>query len=331
MSAHPDPRRPSPIFLVEAADGAAHPAPSWFVDWVRLGTFAALGRLFSHPRKRTILAVSVPVRSMAAAALAFGYCRGRFLDAPALRCPPALARSPADLQPGARVWLGLPDRALSGTYYRMLPDERIHTSAGTYQAAFIKEARLLPPWAALPDDRYLLSEVGAEERAFLSSMLRSQDPLEYITSWSWDLVVAGSPARLLADLAERISSPVPGAAFGSLASIVRPLEAARTGERARIAGWRSVLMASRSDEAAWSGWPEPPAVAVLDGAYAISRWLSECEAQLIIAIIDRSEPGLDAAVSVLEQERAYMKPISPDGLAWAHPDGCELLAFGSRA
>ncbi|TDC88826.1 hypothetical protein [Actinomadura sp. 7K507] len=71
-------------------------------------------------------------------------------------------------------------------------------------------------------------------------------------------------------------------------------------------------------------------MAVLDGAYATSRWLDACEARLTIAIIDRSEPALDAAVSVLEQERAYMRPISMEGLGWGPPAGCELLAFGSR-
>ncbi|XVQ11399.1 hypothetical protein ACQP1W_02135 [Spirillospora sp. CA-255316] len=267
---------------------------------------------------------------MAAAAFAFGYCRQRFLEAPELRSPRDHSRALAELEPGTRVWLHLADRALSGTYYGTLPGEKVHTSAGMYRASVVREARVLPSWAVVPDGRYLLNEVGAEERAFLTGMLRSHDPLEYITSWNWDLVMVGSPARLHADLAERIGPGGLGTPLGSLASAVRPLDASGATEGARIAGWRSVLMASRSEEAVWASWPEPPAVAVLDGAYAISRWLEVCEAELIIAIVDRSEPGLDAAVSVLDQEKAYMKPIMMDGLGWEPPGGCELLAFGSR-
>ncbi|GAA4616593.1 hypothetical protein GCM10023195_73830 [Actinoallomurus liliacearum] len=117
--------------------------------------------------------------------------------------------------------------------------------------------------------------------------------------------------------------------MGSLASIVRPLDITGTGERSQLVGWRSVLMPARSDDAAWASWPEPPTTAVLDGAYAISRWLEECDARLIVAILDRSEPGLEAAVSVLEQRRAYMKAITLDELRWQPSSGCELMAFGS--
>jgi hypothetical protein len=267
---------------------------------------------------------------MAAAAFAFGYCRQRFLDAPALRCPRGLARALEDLEPGTKVWLHLADRALSGTYYGTLLGERVHTSAGMYRAGVVREARALPSWAALPDGRFLFDGVGAAERSFLAGMLRYHEPLEYITSWDWDLVMVGSPARLHADLAERIRPSGPDIPLGSLASVVRPLDASGASEVARIAGWRSVLMSSRTEEAVWARWPEPPEVVVLDGAFAVSRWLDACEAKLIIAIVDRSEPGLDAAVSILDQERAYMKPIPMGGLGWAPPGGCELMAFGSR-
>lgn len=330
VAAQPHHQRPSSVFLVETAGGVTRPAPPWFVNWVRLGALAALGRLINQPGDRTVLAISTPVRSMAAAAFAFGYCRERYLDAPLIRCPSSLSRSLGDLERGAKIWLRLAERVLSGTYYGTLQGKRVHTSAGMYQIGVVREVRAIPSWVELPDGRYLLDELATTEHAFLAGMLRHRDPVEYITSWNWDLVLTGSPVRLHADMAERICPPMPGAVLGSLASIIRPLEISSIGERARIAGWRSVLMPSRSEEAVWSGWPEPPAVTVLDGAYAISRWLEGCKARLTVAIIDRSEPGLDAAVSVLEQERAYMKPIPMDGLGWEPPGGCELLAFGSR-
>ncbi|MDL4816936.1 hypothetical protein [Actinomadura opuntiae] len=319
-------RRPSPVFLVEDAGGRPQPAPTWFVAWVRLGALAALGNLLNRLGERTVLAVSVPARPVAAAATAFGFCRQRFLSIPDNRCPSGLDRSLGELEPGMRVWLHLADRVLSGTFLGLRPGGQVHTSAGSYLAQVVEEVRVPPNWAALPDGHSFL----AVEDPFLRGMLRGRSPRSFITSWNQDIVIVGSRDALLADLEERISPATPAVPVGTLASIVRPLDLLGERKRCQIPGWRSVLMSSRSSSAAWSEWDESPEVAVLDGSYAVSRWLEECRARLVIAVLDRTESGLEAAVGALEQERAFMDPIPPAEIAWEPPAGCELLAYRSR-
>jgi len=311
------------VFTVEDGHGGRCEAPTWFVDWVRLGAYAALSRLAVARRGQVVLAVSAPIRAMAAVAAAYGFCWQHYRSAGAASaCPPELVRTLDGLETGEKVWLRLLDRVLVGTYFQIQHGNRIRTSGGTFQTRVVQEARRVPAWVDAEDGHWLISEMTG--LPFLQEMLPRNDPLAFVTSWSWDLVVVGSLVRLSAELAEPIGPGNSPPELGALREIVRPFD------RCHPVGWQSVVMSAHRDEPVWADWPKYPGVTILDGAYAVSRWLEECHSPLVIAILDRAEAGLDSAVSVLEQGRMYAEPLAAGDVFWRPPAGCELLAYRSR-
>lgn len=314
----------SPTFTVGDAIGSRQGAPDWFVDWVKLGVRAASGRLTEPSEHQLVLAVSTPVRSMAAAAMAFGFCwRNYLVKAPSSSSFPAPANILNDFYNGTKVWLRTPHWILVGTFLEVQNSDRVRTSSGTFQIRRIEEVRRIPSWATVEDGRWPMSEVVAS--GFLKDMLRQKDPVPFMTSWSSDLVLVGSRARLARELDELIGPGGNPAELGSLREIIRPFDPRRA------LGWRSVLMSAHDDDPVWENWPQRPEAIILDGAYAVGRWLEECHAPLVVAVLDRAEPGLDSAVSVLQQRRAFGILLTPDDLSWTLPAGCELLAFRSPA
>jgi hypothetical protein len=314
------PGRPT-VFTVEDGCGGRRGAPGWFVDWVRLGAYAALGRLAVARQGQLVLSVSAPIRAMAAVATAFGFCRQHYLKM-GTACPPDLVRTLDGLETGEKVWLRLLDRVLVGTYFQIRNGTRIRTSGGTFQTRVVQEVRRMPAWVAAEDGHWLISEMTG--LSFLQEMFPRNDPLAFVTSWSWDLVVVGSRVRLSDELAEPIGPGSSRSELGGLREIVRPLDPCHP------VGWQSLVMSAHCEEPVWADWPEYPDVTILDGAYAVSRWLEECRSPLVIAILDRAEAGLDSAVSVLEQGRMYAEPLAAGDVFWRPPAGCELLAYRSR-
>lgn len=311
------------VFTIEDGHGGRREAPAWFVDWVRLGAYAALSRLTAADRGRMVLGVSAPIRAMAAVATAFGFCWQHYRNAEAASaCPADLARTLDGLETGEKVWLRLLDRVLVGTYFQIQNGNRIRTSSGTFQTRVVQEVRRVPAWVDAEDGHWLISEMSG--LPFLQEMLPRNDPLAFVTSWSWDLVVVGSRVRLSDELAEPIGPGNSRSELGELREIVRPLDPRHP------VGWQSLVMSAHRDEPVWADWPECPDVTILDGAYAVSRWLEECRSPLVIAILDRAEAGLDSAVSVLEQGRMYAEPLAAGDVFWRPPAGCELLAYRSR-
>jgi hypothetical protein len=314
------PVRPT-VFTIDDGSGGRRAAPDWFVDWVRLGASAALGNLAVAGQGQLVLGLSAPIRAMATTATAFGFCRQHYLNQ-GTGCPPDLIRTLHNLEAGTKIWLRLLDRVVVGTYFRIQNGNRISTSGGTYQTRVVQEVRRLPAWIDAEDGHWLISEIPG--LSFLQEIFPRNDPLAFATSWNWDLVLVGSHMRLSDELAEPIGPGNSHSKLGELGEIVRPLDPLYP------VGWRSVLMSAHRDKAAWADWPKYPDVTILDGAYAVSRWLEECHSPIVIAVLDRAEAGLDSAVSVLEQGRMYAEPLALRDVLWRPPAGCELMAYRGR-
>jgi hypothetical protein len=311
-----------PAFMVEGRRGLRRAAPGWFVDWVKLGARAASGNLVGRSEDQLVLAVSAPVRSMAAAAVAFGFCWQNYMAETASRSsPPALESTLNDLEKGTKIWLRTQDWILVGTFFELRRGDRVRTSSGTFQLRKVEEVRRVPSWAAAEDGRWPMPQ--AASNAFLQEMLRHKNLVSFLTSWSSDLVLVGSRAGLASELEQLIGPGESPAELAPLREVIRPFN-----PRSAL-GWRSVLMSAHDDDPVWASWQERPKAIVLDGAYAVGRWLEECHAPLVVAVLGRAEPGLDSAVSVLQQQRAYGTPLMPGDLNWTLPVGCELLAFRS--
>lgn len=304
------------MFLHSSA-GPSRGIPDWFTAWLRLGVTTAKGSLESAQRQ-TVVAVSVTTRLQGAAAIALGYVCQRYTQR---NCKPLTADWSiplSDVTPGTRIWVRVPSRVIVGNYLTGLPD-RLYLNTpktGAFQTRLVKEVRTPPP-GVLTVGATTYSDT---ETAFVKSLLPSADPEEFLSSWDWGLMLVGSPERIYSDLTEQISTPN-GLRFGPMSSIVRPIELTAP------VGWRSSVMSSRAETPPWEAFPTSPHLVILNGAYATSRWLSECPAPVVIAILERTEPGVDAAVATLMQERAYATPVRDHELAWNAPASCEVLAF----
>ncbi|MGP3950173.1 hypothetical protein [Streptomyces sp. 7N604] len=76
-----------------------------------------------------------------------------------------------------------------------------------------------------------------------------------------------------------------------------------------------------------------PAVCVLDGAAAVSRWLAGSMASVAIALVERTAPSADAATDALYEQRSRSEadlalpedlagvPVGIEVLAWRHQGG----------
>jgi len=185
----------------------------------------------------------------------------------------------------------------------------------------IQEVRILHELSDAEEGFWPLSEDSLS--TFLKEMLPRHNPMIFSTSWDSGLVIVGSQNRINSELDELIGPGMQPSELGAMREVVRPFDPHRP------VGWGSLLMSAHADKPVWANWHSTPGVAILDGSYAVGRWLEECQAPLVIAILDRAEPGLDSAVSVLRQRRAYADPLDSNALSWEQPPGCELFAFRS--
>jgi hypothetical protein len=308
------------IFQLADADERAQPSPAWFVDWVRLGLKAAEWATATSPARR-VVAVSAPTEALATAATAFGFVRASYLasTSSAVLRPVELESLEADTW----IWFKAGPTVRTGRFLGFDPRGNVRTSNGHFRRALVTDARSLPTWLqgheATADCRDDVDEV------FLKQMLRSADPISFATSWSTRLLIVGSVARTNQELDLRIAPATADAALGTIRQVVRPLD------REAPLGCQSVLVSARTEEPPWLAWDTPPALTILRGAYATSRWLPEITHGCVVAVLGRAEPGLDAAVATLMQARSYAEPLGMTTLGWAAPSSCEVLAFDEAA
>lgn len=307
------------VFRLRYGDDNCCDAPAWLVDWVRLGVLAAKWCGREGAARRTV-AIAAPTQDIAAAAVALGFVRASYLDG--IRAEALLPIELDRLVPQQRIWFRAGPTARTGRFLGAGDRGVIRTSNGHFHREKIEEVRALPDWFPEVESR---ADVGTEAHTFLAQVLRAQDAVQFATSWSTRLLVIGSVARLAEELDLEISAAADDGIFGKIRQIVRPFDADVP------SGCQSVMCSPRTEVPVWQRWAVPPALTVLRGAYATSRWLPDVTSRCTISILGRAEPGLDGAVAALMQARAYGDPVPQASLGWKPPAGCEVLAYEEPA
>jgi hypothetical protein len=309
------------VFQLRDDASPARPAPPWFVDWVRLGMQAAAWAR-SGAAARRVVVVSAPSEAMASSAAAFGYVRASFLQGTASEVLPQVKSLDA-LEHGTWIWFRAGNSVRTARFLELDARGIFRTSNGHFRSHMIKDVRILPPWLQPQEATADCSE--AVDGAFLSQLLRGCDPIQFATMWSPRLALVGSRVGFNAELDVRLGTPAPDASLGALRQVVRPLTMESP------VGCHSLLVSSRDEAPAWAQLAEPPAAAILRGAYATSRWLLDIPAKVVISVLGRAEGGLEAAVAAVMQTRAQADPVSLADLGWVAPRGCEVVAFDEVA
>ncbi|WP_162803005.1 hypothetical protein [Ornithinimicrobium avium] len=268
-----------------------------------------------------MIGVSAPSEALATAALSFGFVRASYLARSGTATLHPIA--PESLETGAWVWFRAGATVRTGRFLGFDLAGNIRTSNGHFRRASVTEVRLLPGW--LQGREGTADYHDGVDQLFLKQMLRSTDPLAFATSWSTRLLVIGSVSRMNQELDLRIAPAAPDATMGTIRQIVRPLD------RDAPLGCQSVLVSAQLEEPPWLAWETPPALTILRGAYATSRWLPEITSGCVISVLGRAEPGLEAAVAALMQARSYAEPLGSTALGWVAPTSCEVLAFDEAA
>ncbi|MFG2914585.1 hypothetical protein ACGF0D_17055 [Kitasatospora sp. NPDC048298] len=326
-----------------STEGHWRKLPEWAVWFARAGGWAAE---LSEAGDSAVVALSVPAREYAAVLLALGSvdrtswtARSRaerelgFEQAWALPAGTCVRIVPADL-PGAgkRAYSGLFLRAVEnhhGKVYELSGRPGPGGRPGMVSWFPADQYRIQTlPWPDQPRDytdrNRFSEETGAPGGA--SGLLTG--PLdEYYRHCSLDCVLVGVVSTVLAEAQEVVAAP--GCPGLSLQELMRLRGVHTPGTH-----YRSVVLSSRSDpeEIRDPVRSRKPAVAVLDGAATVRRWMAASLADVTMAVVERTSPSAVAAADALYTNRARRQAdlSMPAGLVRALPAGVEALAWRTR-
>lgn len=296
--------------LSEGSLGLAEPAP-WIGPLVALGTRAArYAQTLSG--KQLIIVISVPMRDFAATLIGCGWMLAK--PAPQLANPLDVMRG---LAPRTPIRMTTDKEVISGYFQKL--DERMDP-ARLYLGNSQWLAHMIRALAVLP-------ELDSPERqtrpvpGSVSCMARLNETWdERLCSPSRDLAIIGTLAWLRQDISALLSKEVSGLQLpDQISSILLP-------KGKHTATWSTRLYASAgfADDLPL---PKELEAVVLDGAGAI-RYISEIEAPVVCAILDRSIADETAAEILVQVRNTGSEPLSVRAdLRWPPPAGIEALAF----
>ena len=296
--------------------GLQHAIPEWLLAWTRLGA-----RAHSWAKRdgqaRLIVAVSVPTRAFAAVAVAFGHAVADYRHDRRLPTQVELDQQVDALAPGELVRMVQPGWVRVASFGGRDSQGLIWLGSSRFPIDWILEIRPLPDGFSRRERAYPIPAPAPS----LARLLPGRDPGLLLTDTSLACLLVGTKKILIQELALPIG---PGGGAGPLAAVRHLL---RPFEPADPTGWRSAIVPARAKELPEIVTDARPPVAILDGAQAVNNWLREVDAPVVVVVLDRSDPGSEAAVFSVTQARAYARPTPLATLGWAPPLGCEALAF----
>lgn len=316
--------------------------PEWAAWFAEAGGWAAE---LSEYGTSAVVALSVPAREYAAVFLALGSV-DRVSRTASERVEPELGFEQAwTLQAGAcvrvipvggpkegkRVYTGLFRGAVENHYGKVYelsgrpgPGGRPGVVSWFPAAQYRLQAL---SWPDLPEDyadRNRFSE-GFEVPAGAGALLTAGP--DFYRHCSLDCVLVGVASTVLAEAQEIVAAP--GYAGLSLQELMRLRAVHSPGTH-----YRSVVLSSRSDpeEIRDPVRSRKPAVAVLDGAATVRRWMVASLAEVTVAVVERTSPSAVAAADALYANRARRQAdlSMPARLVRALPAGVEALAWRTR-
>lgn len=325
-----------------SADGGWRKLPEWAAWFAGAGSWAAE---LSESGTSAVVALSVPAREYAAVLLAFGSvdraswtARQRaepefgFEQAWTLQAGTCVRVVPAGAPGGKRAYTGLFRRAVEnhhGKVYELSGRPGPGGRPGVVSWFPADQYRLQAlSWPDQPEDytdRNRFSE-GIEAPGGAGGLLTGELDGFY-RHCSLDCVLVGGTSTILAEAQEVVAAPgYPGLSLQELMRL--------RGVHAPGTHYRSVVLSSRSDPEEFREVVQArkPAVAVLDGAATVRRWMTAGLAGVTMAVVERTSPSAVAAANVLyaNRERSPADLNVPAGLARALPPGVEALAWRNR-
>lgn len=314
-----------PLLAVADETGALRDSPVWMDAWQRLGAVIArkvTAEFVPGTYRRLVIAVSTPTREYAALMAAMGMVRMSYRDRE-LPDPHAqfrlLANLPNDTM--VRAVLGRTKvelRRVSGAD----PKGRLRFGAMLLSADACADIRYTPSLAPAEKEHRFVIDFDS---AFLKNMVPTTDPLLFATEARTACIVMGPWKDLESELSLPVVRPGDGTAPRPMHEVLRPY-----GIYGQT-GWHSAVVSSQVHD-----WPEPvrdrrPRLVILDGAASVQRWLAETyDAEIILALVHRSDSSAVEAAEALLNERRSAEPVKVGNLHWEPPAACEAFAFGEQ-
>jgi len=301
------------LMLGEHPIGALLAAP-WAGALIGLG--ARLARYAERPTAgQLVVAITVPVRDLAAVLIASGWSLTR---------PIADPGNPADV--AATLTRGTPVRmvtdqlVVADRFYEIelhaKGGPRVRVGASSWQ---LEKIRYLFPFPDMPERRFRRLEV-ISPGSLTQKTGQSSTWLAKLCVPNTDLAILGTKSWLDDEMTLCVGWGSTGFADEIGSILLADMDNAPT--------WSTrIYAAQRLPEEL--DLPDELVAVILDSGSAISR-LPEVESTVVVAIIDRRSPD-ETPPEMVMQCRARSEPISLDALRWAPPPGVEALAFKESA
>jgi len=265
------------------------------------------------PDDQLFIAITVPVRDMAASLIAAGW----MMTAPVRTSSTEWRSVLAHTEHGILLRM-ITNRFVILDRYLGFDGERL-SLGGVFGADAVRAVSRVTADIEHPCSRMKAPPAPP----FGRPRVKTQDEwVRFLCSPPEGLAVVGSKAALLSDLAVRVGVEGQSTHALHLGDIVLP----RVGN---VATWATELISPPS-------LPDDPedaptfAAAILDGAPAIKA-ADQIDAPLLIAVVDRSVMDDTASELVVQRRNTRGVAIRPDiDLGWMPPPGIEVAAFRTR-
>jgi hypothetical protein len=259
---------------------------------------------------RLVVALTVPVRDLAAVLIATGWVLTR-----PVKTPPPVQDVLRNLEPKT------PIRMLNGSSIiaeRFICHEVVDGQARVRiggSAWYPDHLECVVPAPGLSEARFRRAKLAPPGGLVLAAR-RAADWRKAQVASGADLVLVGTKLWLTAEMDIQVGQSSSTVGFDRFGDVLRP-------DDGRCPAWGSAVLPATHFDAA--SIPAEARLAVLDGSSAI-RWLNDLTTDVTVAIVDRSVPDTFAAESIV-QLRSMGKPVSMADLGWDPPPGVEALAF----
>jgi hypothetical protein len=288
--------------------------PEWLMAWTKLG---ARARSWAEADGRLVVALSAPARAFAAVAVAFGHAVADYRHDRRLPTRIELDQQVDDLAPGELVRMVQPGWVRVARFNGRDSQGLIRLGSSRFPPDRIMEIAPLPAGF----DRRERSYPVPVPTPPLAELLPGRDPSLFLTDTSLVCLLVGTKKVLVRELALPIGLAGASRSLAAIADLLRPFDPGDP------TGWRSAIVPARAEELPQLVAAARPLMAILDGAQAVNNWFWEVEAPVVVVVLDRSDPGSEAAAFTVTQARAYATPASLAALGWTPPLGFEALAF----
>lgn len=297
------------VVLLDDKESTAVDAP-WAGPLLALGARLARQRR-PGPGSRLLVALTVPVRDLAAALIATGWVLTRPVAA-----PPPVKQVLQSLEPNTPVRMITGVELIADRFFGYdVVDGRHRVRVGA-SGWLLDKVDILVPAPGLEDSRFRRVDL-AVPGSLVASAGRVSDWRAAQVACGAEVVFVGTKSWLVAEMAIQVGTDDSVLDPNSLGDLLRPDDGIRP-------AWASaILPAARFEEAVV---PPEARLAMLDGGSAIG-WLNDLTTDFAVAVIDRSVADDFAAESVIQLRSMGGTPILLDSLGWRPPPGIEALAF----